>query len=190
MRRTTAVLVVGALLSFAACSAPDQTTVPTLSPDDAALERGRGDQARTVSVWDACDPQSFNKVLGEGACIRQGGVTFDKFIGELKRTGSAAAWRFAPTQLTIKLGQSFSAINRGGEDHTFTEVDEFGGGINDNLNKLSGNTTVAPECKALNLPADILEPGEVFHDTPSAAGSEKYQCCIHPWMRMTLTIKA
>jgi hypothetical protein len=188
MRRTTAVVVVGALLSFVACSAPDQTTVPTLTPDEASFERG--EQARLVSVLDDCEPRTFNKALGEGACIRNGTTTFERFIAELTKTKTVAAWRFTPTQGTIKLGQSFSAINRGGEDHTFTEVTEFGGGINERLNKLSGNTTVAPECKALNLPADILEPGEVFHDTPSAAGTEKYQCCIHPWMRMTITIKA
>jgi hypothetical protein len=93
-----------------------------------------------------------------------------------------------PPALGIALGQSFVATNRGGEVHTFTEVEEFGGGIVASLNELSGNPVPAPECGRL-APADFLAPGGALRDTPDEAGVEKYQCCIHPWMRTTVTVR-
>jgi hypothetical protein len=77
------------------------------------------------------------------------------------------------------------AINRGGEVHTFTEVEEFGGGIVPLLNQLSHNTAVAPECQAL-APSDFVPAGGTTSDDVEEAGVEHYQCCIHPWMRTTV----
>jgi len=64
--------------------------------------------------------------------------------------------------------------------------EEFGGGIVPLLNQLSGNTTVAPECLALE-PDDFIPPGGSDSDDEVEVGTEKYQCCIHPWMRVTVT---
>lgn len=47
---------------------------------------------------------------------------FSQFIAELQ------AWHFAPSNLRLQPGQSFSAFNRGGEVHTFTEGAHFGAG--------------------------------------------------------------
>jgi len=66
-------------------------------------------------------------------------------------------------------------------------VDEFGGGIVDQLNQLSGLTTVARECTALKGP-DFLAPGASSKEEEEDAGVEKYQCCIHPWMRAEVRI--
>ena len=71
--------------------------------------------------------------------------------------------------------------------HTFTEVEDFGGGIVPLLNELEGLATVAPECNQLQ-PEDFLAPGAVSRDTEDEGGIEKYQCCIHPWMRAEIRI--
>ena len=48
---------------------------------------------------------------------------------------------------------------------------------------------IAPECAALSF-ADALAPGATFSETTDEAGDEKYQCCIHPWMRAVVHIAA
>ena len=85
------------------------------------------------------------------------------------------------------LGQLLVATNRGGETHTFTEVEEFGGGIAQQLNDLMGLTTVAPECNQLSG-TDFIRPGASSSEKEDEAGVEKYQCCIHPWMRAQVRI--
>ena len=35
---------------------------------------------RLVSMQDACDPTTFNAVVGPGTCVRSGGVRFDDCI--------------------------------------------------------------------------------------------------------------
>jgi plastocyanin len=136
-----------------------------------------------VSMQDQCDPASFNAALGAGTCTKQGSVTFAQFNSELNSTQKVAAWQFAPSNLTIRIGQSIAATNDGGEVHTFTEVQAFGGGIVPALNQASGNPVEAPECKTLTA-ADMVMPGATFTtDAETEAGTELYQCCIHPWMR-------
>ena len=143
-----------------------------------------------VSMQDECDPASFNSALGAGTCVRQGTVTFAQFNSELNSTHSVAAWQFLPATLTIHVGQSIIAMNNGGETHTFTEVDQFGGGIVTQLNQASGNPNEAPECAALTA-SDMVAAGTSFTTTPAEAdeiGTEHYQCCIHPWMRADVTV--
>ena len=141
-----------------------------------------------VSVQDQCDPTSFNAALGAGACSRQGNITFAQFNGELSATQQVAAWRFVPPNLTVRVGQSITATNDGGEVHTFTEVAQFGGGIVPSLNQASGNAVVAPECQALTA-TDMIASGTTFTaDAETTVGTEHYQCCIHPWMRATVTV--
>jgi len=141
-----------------------------------------------VSVQDQCDPATFNAALGSGSCTKQGSTTFTQFNSELNATHQVAAWRFVPNSLTIKVGQSIAATNDGGEQHTFTEVQAFGGGIIPSLNSASGNTQEAPECAAL-ASTDMIAAGATFRtDAATDVGTELYQCCIHPWMRATVTV--
>jgi plastocyanin len=154
----------------------------------AASAASAGANGHTVSIMDACDPESFNAVLGAGACTRNGGVRFEEFIRLLTAQRSVGAWHFTPTQATLAVGDVLQAINRGGEEHTFTEVEEFGGGIVPQLNELSGNTTVAPECAALKADDRIPPGGRSEAETETEEGVEKYQCCIHPWMRLELRV--
>ena len=81
------------------------------------------------------------------------------------------------------------AFNKGGEEHTFTEVENFGGGIVPLLNDLSHNSTVAPECTALEED-DFVKPGATYREEePLEAGTTaKFQCCIHPWMRLEVQV--
>jgi hypothetical protein len=191
MRRFTPVVAVAAIAAIQlACSGMGgEPLSPPTAPDASRGGNARGVDVRSVVIQDACDPTTFNAVLGAGGCTRSGGMKFDQFIAQLTKHQSVGAWHFAPPNLNIRLGQSFSALNKGGETHTFTEVEEYGGGIVPLLNDLSGNPEVAPECAAL-APSDFLPPGATFNDTPDAVGTEKYQCCIHPWMRATVTIRS
>jgi hypothetical protein len=115
-------------------------------------------------------------------------VTFDQFIAQLTRLQRAPAWHFSPTDLFLREGAEFVATNFGGEVHTFTEGDEFGGGIVPDLNELAGLTEVAPECQAL-AQSDFIAPGGSVSDEAEEVGDEHYQCCIHPWMQMTVHVQ-
>jgi len=148
---------------------------------------------RLVNIEDACDPETFNAAIGPGTCVRSGGVVFSMFLDQLRRHGSIGGWHFAPPDMTLLAGDRFVAINRGGETHTFTEVEAFGGGIVPVLNEAIGLTTVAPECQAL-APDDFIAPGATFREQGEEEGEQpgvvKYQCCIHPWMRLNARVLA
>ena len=190
MRRITPVLAAVAIAAIqAACSGTgsEPLAVPTAPAAARGGVAGGNLGPRRIEILDACDPTSFNAAIGAGTCSRPGGMSFDTFIAQLTKKGSVGAWRFAPANnVTGREGQVLLAINRGGETHTFTEVEEFGGGIVPLLNQLSGNPEVSPECLALE-PDDFIPPGGSDSDDKVESGTEKYQCCIHPWMRVTVT---
>jgi hypothetical protein len=140
-----------------------------------------------INMLDNCDRDTFDAVIGPGTCVRTGGMTFDQFIEQLTRLGFVGSWHFSRPVANAKVGQTLLVTNRGGEVHTFTEVDEFGGGIVANLNELAGVPDVAPECLALAA-GDFVSPGGTFTETEDEEGNEKYQCCIHPWMRLDLHV--
>jgi len=156
----------------------------------ARVEAAKVDQGKTVMLMDACDPETFNAPppagVGPGTCSRQGGVRFASFIDELARHHSVGAWHMAPGEVTIKLGDVLSAVNHGGEAHTFTEVEEFGGGFVPQINQIGGFGDAIPECDPQAV--HVLRPGESSRETTDEAGVEKYQCCIHPWMRTEVRI--
>ena len=161
-------------------------------PHSAAATPGLPD--RIVTMMDACDPDTFNAPppagVGPGTCVRSGGVEFAKFLEQLGKHGSIGSWFFAPPNTAAKVGQVFVAVNRGGEVHTFTEVEAFGGGIVPPLNALTHNPVVAPECTSLE-PDDFVAPGGTYREEPlEEAGTAKFQCCIHPWMRLEVKVAA
>jgi plastocyanin len=169
------------LLAASACDSNGDLTTP------ASLARGVA--GRTIQIRDACDPATFNAALGAGTCVgRSGGITFATFQDALRRTGTVAAWQFDPPEMTVAEGTEVPVVNVGGEGHTFTEVEEFGGGVVDLLNQLSGNPEMAPEC-ANALPGGLIAPGDrITEEFDEAGEDEKYQCCIHPWMRTTVHV--
>jgi len=163
------------------------TTAMALVLAFAAVASGSS-STRTVQILDNCDPASFNAVLGPGSCVRDGGLTFDTLISHLLRKGNVASWRFAPEQLKLAAGGTVTAINRGGEFHTFAEVAQFGGGCVDELNDLLGLSPV-PECAG--APGIFfttgVAPGGSLQTEPLDAGTHRFQCLIHPWQRTTVT---
>jgi plastocyanin len=170
--RVVPLVVVGALLAL--------LSVPGVA--------SAGAGHRTVQILDACDPETFNAALGPGACVRKGGgVTFDRFIGQLLRKGEAPAWRFSPAKLKLDAGGTITARNPGGEFHTFSEVAAFGGGCIPELNGLLGLQPV-PEC--VGFPGGVfgatgVPPGGSLTTDPLAAGVHRFMCLIHPWQRTT-----
>ncbi|MFL5487254.1 MAG: hypothetical protein ACJ8AJ_02110 [Gemmatimonadaceae bacterium] len=183
MRNWKSLALLTSTFALVACQDATTPTAPGFSAD-AALSNS-GATPATVRMMDACDPATFAGV--PGGCQRSGGVTFTHFIAQLTRLQRVPAWHFAPTDLFVNEGDEFVAKNVGGEVHTFTEVEEFGGGIVPSLNALAGLPTVAPECRALQ-PTDFIAPGGVVTDEAEESGDENYQCCIHPWMRMKVHV--
>jgi plastocyanin len=172
-----------ALFVVAACSG--DTAVTT---DPVSLARG-GIGVKRIEMLDACDPTTFNAAIGPGTCVRAGGVRFDHFIRQIDRHQSVGAWHFAPGKVNARVGQTLLAVNQGGEVHSFTEVEEFGGGIVPDLNDLLG-LEPTPECLAAAVTGEsFVAPGGTFEDEVEEVGSERYQCCIHPWMRAVVTAK-
>lgn len=154
--------------------------------DDNIVDAANG--ANMVIIRDECDPATFNAALGPGACVRQGSVTFDRFMNELNTTQRVTLWQFVPPLFTVRVGQSISVQNQGGEVHTFTRVSQFGGGVVPELNTASGNRVPAAECVTLPSTAEIVSGGAMTVPPDSTVGTALYQCCIHPWMRTTVRV--
>ena len=139
---------------------------------------------------DDCDPATFNAAIGPGTCVKAGSTTFTEFIGQLITQGRAPAWRFAPEKLSLAGGGTLEAANKGGEEHTFTEVANFGGGCVAVLNGLLGLSPV-PECAGFPggaFGATLVAPGETLTTGPLAPGIHRFECLIHPWMRTTVEV--
>jgi plastocyanin len=159
-------------------TAPSATAT---APSANAAPQGREDI--TVNMADACDPDTFNAAIAPGTCTRSGGMKFDRFIDLLTRLAFVGPWHFAPNTVKARVGATFVAVNKGGEVHTFTEVAAFGGGIVPDLNQLSRTPEVAPECTQLDGD-DFVAPGAAYREEVEHSGHLKFQCCIHPWMRL------
>ena len=194
MRRPEAMLLPVVILM--GCSEMSLPTDAQRMASSASIEASKGpEHAGAIIGHDACDPASFNAVLGEGACVKPGPTTFDAFINELATTQTARAWRFNPLQATARAGVSVLVKNVGGEVHTFTPVAEFGGGFIPELNGISGNPVPAPECLDFGTMVFVPSGGtSVISAAELAAvadadGIAKIECCLHPWMRSVVRIK-
>ena len=140
--------------------------------------------ATTVQVRDDCDPATFNAAVGPGTCVGDGDTTFPDFLAEVTAHQSAEKWRFNPDRMSEP--RNVVAQNRGGETHTFTRVAAFGGGVVPLLNDLSGNPVPAAECiDGAKFGASVVPPGGKL-PVNNVVGGDKFQCCIHPWMRTTV----
>jgi len=156
------------------------------NPDHPGAPAGGSLPARQILMMDACDPTTFNDNVEPGTGLgRHGGVKFDQFIAQLTLTQKAGAWHFAPPNTTAREGQTLLATNHGGEIHTFTRVSQFGGGLVDDLNRLSGNLEVATECTKLD-DDDFVPPGGTYEEEVGSETTQLFECCIHPWMRTVI----
>ena len=175
------------VLLFAACDAPARVAEPSRLAASGSRALADVKPAHPIELLDQCDPATFNAAVGPGTCMSgHPGIKFDRFINQLITTQDAPAWRNAPNNFTAALGTQLVAINRGGEVHTFTRVAAFGGGVVPVLNQILG-LTPRPEC--LDAPPDeFLLPGGTDAEAVTTPGTALYQCCIHPWMRTTITV--
>jgi hypothetical protein len=175
-------------------------------------------QTKTVRIWDACDPKTFNAAVGPGTCEagHHGETKFEDFFGELQLDKIAGAWRFNPlldttegklklVRLDLNPGEQISLQNVGGETHTFTKVKKYAGGFFAPLNPLTGNPDPAPECAQvladgslspqpetdsnLFVEAGLTEVGPIAGSTLLPQGVSHWQCCVHPWMRLDVVVQ-
>jgi plastocyanin len=159
-----------------------------------------GSHEDQVKVKDDCDPATFNAAVGPGTCVGKGKTTFQSFVAQIQANGVKAnrtvkGWKFAPGKLEIDPGQSFTAVSKGGEFHTFSEVKNYGGGCVAFLNNLLGLTPV-PECQPLGAngqPAIFATTGVPAGGTLDvsglAPGLHHFECLIHPWMRTDVVVE-
>ena len=116
------------------------------------------------------------------------------FIQELTLNGFAGAWHFSPNHVNVNPGSTLGVGNRGGEFHTFSEVQHFGGGCVAILDLILGLQPV-PECAnfpagpLINpLPAGIDAEDNAIPQNQLAPGVHLFQCLIHPWMRVVVDV--
>jgi plastocyanin len=146
-----------------------------------------------VVALDECDPTTFNAQLGPDFCknVALGAfTTFDNLFAEAAAGTPDPNWDFEPDTLRVKQGTIVSVVDQGGEPHTFTEVAQFGGGFVTGLNH--GEATVS-ECangfSNLAVARTRILQGSHIDITGLKEGEHRFQCCIHPWMRMTVHVK-
>lgn len=148
---------------------------------------GNSDVDKTVVMRDDCDPDDPLWIPTGGCFRKQGDVTNAEFFEEANSPLSTAvvghqAWRNDPSYVQIRSGETLQVFNRGGRIHTFTEVDEFGGG---RIPPLNQGLAPAPKCAgAVNVPAGGKSTVEGL-----APGNHRFQCCLHPWMRAVVKVE-
>ncbi|HEY7302862.1 MAG TPA: hypothetical protein VH601_02010 [Bryobacteraceae bacterium] len=153
------------------------------------------DEARVAQIvaLDECDPTTFNAKLGPGFCKNIALGAFTTFSDLFKKAAAGTPdpnWDFEPDVLKVREGTNLSVVNQGGEPHTFTEVVHFGGGF---INDLNGGEETVPECadgfSNLAVARTRILQGSTVHVTDLSKGKHHFQCCIHPWMRVTVDVK-
>ena len=147
-----------------------------------------------IVALDECDPASFNAALGPDFCRN---VALGAFTTLSDLFAKAAAgtpdpgWDFEPDTVHIKTGTILSVVDQGGEPHTFTEVAHFGGGFIPPLNAPEEDTV--PECAGgfsqVAVAKTRILQGSSVHITDLSKGEHRFQCCIHPWMRVKVEVK-
>jgi plastocyanin len=146
-----------------------------------------------IVALDECDPITFNAALGPDFCHN---VTLGAFTTLTDLFSKAAAgtpdpnWDFEPDTVRIKEGTVLTVADEGGEPHTFTEVDKFGGGF---IAGLNGGEATVPECVGgfsnLTVAKTRILQGSHLEVTNLSKGEHNFECCIHPWMRTQVIVK-
>jgi hypothetical protein len=152
-------------------------------------------QAKVV-ILDECDPNTFNPAFGNPAlgnipCLNVGGTETLATFASFLPTGDPL-WAFFPVQLNIKEKDEIAVSNQGGENHTFTEVAQFGNGFIPALNNPTGATNTITECQGgfsnNDVAATRVVPRSSTVITGLKPGKHLFECCIHPWMRMEIDV--
>jgi plastocyanin len=149
-----------------------------------------------VVALDECDPATFNAAppLAPDFC-KSVAVGASTTLADLFAQAAAGhpdpKWDFEPDTVEVKEGGTVSVTDQGGEPHTFTEVAQFGGGFIDGLNG-PGEDTV-PECAGgfanVAVARTRILQGSNIQVSGLSKGEHRFQCCIHPWMRVKVEVK-
>jgi plastocyanin len=186
MNKLFAVLFATCLLLLAAIQASAQA----LSHEEPSQHSAQ------IIALDECDPTTFNAVpiLAPDFChsVAVGAsTTFTDLFAKAQAGTPDPGWDFEPDDLKVKQGTDVTVVNQGGEPHTFTEVEKFGGGFVDGLN--GPGETVVPECAGgfskVSVAKTRIVQGSTIQVNGLSKGKHNFQCCIHPWMRMTVEVK-
>ena len=145
-----------------------------------------------VVALDECDPTTFNAALGPDFCknVALGAsTTLSTLFAEAAAGTPDPNWDFEPDGMNIKEGTTLIVSDEGGEPHTFTEVQQFGGGFVTGLN--DGQQTI-PECaggfsRVAVAKTRILQ-GSQLQLPNLSKGDHLFECCIHPWMRVKIHV--
>lgn len=157
--------------------------------DDSATRRS----AQFVAL-DECDPTTFNDALGPDFCknVALGyATTLSDLLTGAQSNHPSPNWDFEPDSISVPQGTVIKVVDQGGEPHTFTEVQQFGGGFIPALNA-PGESTV-PECTGGFSQVDVAKTriiqGSTIEIPNLHRGEHRFQCCIHPWMHATVTVR-
>ena len=149
-----------------------------------------------IVALDECDPTTFNAVVGPDFCnnvalafVAPFATKFSDLFAKAAAGAPDPNWDFEPDSLTIEKGTSLIVVNQGGEPHTFTPVANFGGGFVAGLN---GGQAAVPECAAgfssVAVARTRILQGSQLRVSGLTKGEHHFQCCIHPWMRVTVKV--
>ena len=159
--------------------------------------KGGGGHVRNLRLQDRCDPASFNAAIpsAPGApptCSEHSGqlITFADFLAKLNPVDFGhPKWNNHPDELDLKKGDSISATVRGGEFHTFTEVDAYGPGCVPFINEALGLAgPPASDCAAI-LVSGTAPGAPPVVVSGLAPGTHLFMCLIHPWMRTEVDVE-
>ncbi len=187
MRTGTGFAAVGAVALVAALG-----TTGSAQADRGSGSGSGGGSDRTVRMLDDCDPATFNVFVGPDTCVGDGDTEFLELIDQLLDEGEAGKWRNNPDDTHVDKGESVKVKNLGGEAHTFTRVQEpGGGGCVDELNEVLGLEPAAGAVCAVAMTQGIVPPGGSAA-VPAAdlhVGHNHFQCMIHPWMTTEIEVR-
>jgi plastocyanin len=164
-------------------------------PAPAALAQEDRPTPVQIVALDECDPATFNAAAAVGPDFCKNvalgfATTFSELFAEVAAGAPDPGWDFEPDNVTIRKGTPLIVVNQGGEPHTFTEVAKFGGGF---IPPLNGGQATAPECaggfKDVAVARTRILQGSQLQVTGLSKGEHLFECCIHPWMRVTVEVK-
>jgi plastocyanin len=149
-----------------------------------------------IVALDECDPATFNAVVGPDFCknvalafVAPFATTLSDLFAKAAAGAPDPSWDFEPDSLKVKQGTPLIVVNQGGEPHTFTPVANFGGGF---IAGLNGGQAAVPECAAgfkdVAVARTRILQGSQLQVSGLTKGEHHFQCCIHPWMRVTVKV--
>ena len=178
----TTVLALVFLIGCGETVAPPESS--PIGEGELGLAVENGEPGRRIFLRDQCGGESWNPF---GGCLIDGTVERPDWLARVQETGSHPLWANSPVATSLRTGTTLEVVNVGGRGHSFTRVENFGGGRLPLLNTREDTRIPAPECLGEEV---VLIPGAggSVTTTFTGIGEQHYQCCFHPWMRTTVEV--